>query len=114
MLGLLHKIVLGLAHPAFSVLFPRYPNPPAHFNNKALYDRRDDIIFNHGLFNRSLLGLVAVYNRLPQIIVDFKTIADFESALTNLARYRCAQKKNDWQFSFNSVRPCSWVYSATG
>ena len=99
---------------AFSVLFPRYPNPPAHFNNKALYDRRGDIVFNHALFNRSLLGLVAVYNRLPQVIVDFKTIADFQSALTNLARYRCDQKKEGWKFSFNAVRPSSWVYSATG
>ena len=56
MLGLLHKIVLGLAHPAFSVLFPRYPDPPGHFSNKAFYDRRGDIIFNYALFNRSLLG----------------------------------------------------------
>ena len=114
MLGLLHKIVLGLAHPAFSVLFPRDPDPPAHFNNKAFYDRRGDVIFNHNIFNRSLLGLVTIYNRLPQIIVDFKTIADFQSALTNQARYRCAQKKEGWKFSFNSVHPCSWVFSATG
>ena len=109
MLGLLHKIVLGLAHPAFFVLFPRDPAPPAHFNNKALYDRGCDIIFNRNLFNRSLFGLVAVYNRLPQILVDFKTIADFQSVLTNLARYRCAPKKDGWKFSFNSVHPCSWV-----
>ena len=82
MLGVLHEIVLGLTHPALSVLFPRNPAPPAHFNSKALYDRGGDVIFNRNVFNRSLFGLVAVYNRLPQIIVDFKTITDFQSALT--------------------------------
>ena len=113
MLGLLHKIILGLAHPAFSILFPRDPVPPAFFDDKDFYDRGCDIIFNRNLFNRSLFGLVTVYNSLPQIIVDFKTIADFQSALTNLTRYRCAQKKDGWKFSCNSVHPCSWVYSAT-
>ena len=117
-LGLIHKRVLGLAHPAYSVLLPWAPPlvvPPGGIltrHNKQLDSHGMDVIFNHGLFFRSIFGLTEVYNRLPQIIVNFDTVKDFQAALTNMARYRCSRGAEHWKYSFNSVHLGSFVYSA--
>ena len=52
--------------------------------------------------------------KLHKKIGSEKIIVDFLSILINLTRYRYDQKKEGWKFSFDSIYPCSWVYSATG
>ena len=90
MLGLLHRVTLGLAPPQFATLFPvrgavdepalrhqlRYWRPlhsrqlttPANF-------RSSDVL------KRSVFGIALCYNKLPQRIVDSKTVKQFQSTL---------------------------------
>ena len=117
-LGLIHKRVLGLAHPAYNELLPWAPPlvwPPGVIptrHDKQLDSHGAEVVFNHNLFYRSIFGLTEVYNRLPQIIVNFDTVKDFQAALTNMARYRCSRGVEHWKYSFNSVHRGSFVYSA--
>ena len=83
LLGLIHKRVLALAHPAFSLLLPLAPAswytcrfPPRH--NKQLDNGRSKVVFRHAIFNRSLFGLVDIYNCLPQEIVHRPSVKEFQ------------------------------------
>ena len=65
MLDLIHKRVLGLAHPAFEQLLPwhcEYWNG----HSKQLFSHRTECNFQWVIFNRSIFGLVMIYNQLPQ------------------------------------------------
>ena len=116
MLGLIHKRVLGLAHPDHSFLLPWAPPSwytsrfrPRH--NKQITNMRSAVIFNHGLFNRSIFGMVDVYNRLPQEFIDCQTIAEFQKELTTIAKRRCLNGVTHWKHSFSSTHPDSYAYS---
>ena len=73
-LGLLHKRVLGKAHPIFQKLLPFHADvfgslrPAEH--SKQLYGHILDVNFQHNLHERSIFGMVYVYNRLPENVVD--------------------------------------------
>ena len=97
MLGLIHKIVLGLAHPTFSILFP-FADLPAHVintrlrarrHNKQILDRCDGS--HSAIMHRSLFGLVNVYNLLPQAAVDCTDVSSFQRFLnlSNCAQHVC-------------------------
>jgi hypothetical protein len=108
MLGLLHKRVLGIAHPIFSQLLP------FHFeifgslrrgeHNKQLYGHGNAIHFQQGLHSRSIFQLVHVYNRLPQELVDCTSVSDFQRGLTLIARNKCETGDPSWDSCF-SCRP---------
>ena len=67
-LGLLHKRVLGKAHPVFQDLLPFHADlfgelrPGEH--NKQFYGHILDVHFQHALHSRSIFGMVYVHNRL--------------------------------------------------
>ena len=86
MLGFLHKRVLGLAHPAIERLFPWAPNQYHSGHTKQLDDRMLECNFRRVLFLRSLFGLTAVYNLLPQYVVDCSTVSQFQKELTKSRR----------------------------
>ena len=68
-LGLIHKRVLGLAHPAFSNVMPWDVGiSPEEYHDKQLYDHSVEMKFQRGLYNRSIFGMIAEYNRLPQYV----------------------------------------------
>ena len=84
MLGLFHKISLGLAHPGFSQLFPRAP-PQGHRyfsrfvarqHNKQIQDKCDGRQL--GYLGRCL---VRVHNALPQEVVACGCVSAFQSRL---------------------------------
>jgi len=107
LLGLIHKRAVALAHPAFSLLLPLAPAswytcrfPPRH--NKQLDNGRSKVVFRHAIFNRSLFGLVDIYNRLPQEIVDRASVKEFQHDLTCVAKQRCEDNIPDWRLSFNA------------
>ena len=54
------------------------------------------------LFNKSIFGLVAIYNQFPQDIIDKKSIKEFQTALTEIARRRCRNGDPSWKLSFNA------------
>ena len=106
-LGLLHKINLGISHPAFRQLFPQDigGQPPAYrtrdasrLHNKLLIDRSANAHLSS--VKHSLFGMVRVYNRLPQYCADATSVSEFQSYLTEMARTNCRQGNETWQQSF--------------
>ena len=115
-LGLIHKRVLGLAHTEFEKFMPFVPASyyesrvrPRH--NKMLSTRRSDIIYRHAIFNRSIFGSVDIYNRLPQWLVDIDSVSGFQHELTAIAKTRCDNGIEDWQFSFSPVGNMAEIYA---
>ena len=57
------------------------------------------------------IGLVQVYNNLPQRFVDFDTVTGFQSALTREAKNQCEAGRpwhDMYRRCFNFVRFCIW------
>ena len=73
-----------------------------------------EITHCHRLFERSLFGAVGIYNHLPQIVIDLEDISKFQSALTNIARWRCSNGVEDWIYSFSAGHPGAYVGTVYG
>ena len=107
LLGFLHKRVLGQCHPAIMQIFPMAPGMGWH--DKTLDCFMEGCIFRHALHSRSIFGLISVYNRLPQDLVDLTSVTAFQKELTKIARDRCANNMDDWHHSFhNCSRLWQW------
>ena len=104
-LGFIHKRVLGRCHTAIQRLLP-FIAPAPMWHNKQLETHVDECVGRHGLFNRSLFGMVAVYNRLSQDMVDFPSVQQFQSNLTRMAKDKCAADSASWQRMFRT--PGAW------
>ena len=104
-LGLLHKRVLGIAHPIFNKLLPYHIEIFGSLrrgeHNKQLYGHGNEIHFQHGLHRRSIFGMVHIYNRLPQEIVDCVCVSSFQRELTLIARKKCEDGDPDWSVMFS-------------
>jgi len=104
-LGLLHKRVLGLSHPIFQKLLPFHADVFGSLrqgeHTRQLYGHVLIVQAQHSLHARSIFGMVYVYNRLPQELVDCATIASFQSGLTHMARTRCQNGDPDWSKAFS-------------
>ena len=104
MLAMLHKVVIGCAHPAFSSMFPPAPNPShTHLtrlrerrHNKQLLDRCDGT--QSSVMHRSVFGLVRRYSLLPQLVVDADNVSLFQKRLTQLVREELTKKNAEWQY----------------
>jgi len=109
MLGLIHKRILGLAHPAYEQLLPmasqRWYDDQYHYprHDKQIDNGMDQCIYAHNMFNRSIFGRVVIYNRLSQRIVDCTNISTFQHELTELAKAKCERGENEWQYMFSPV-----------
>ena len=104
-LGFIHKRVLGLCHIAIQRLFP-FVDPQPLWHNKQLETLFLECIARPVLFSRSLFGMVAVYSRLSQEMVDFDTVQKFQTNLTSIAKARCAAGSSLWQHVFQA--PGAW------
>ena len=103
MLGFLHKIVLGKAHPRLSDFifperrpaFPRSYRQPALRHDRQLHDPVDASAT--GAMKRSLFGLIYVYNLLPQSVVDACSIAAFQAKLQRGIKKAASQNTPGWE-----------------
>ena len=50
---------------------------------------------------RSIFGIVRIWNRLPQRLVEAPTVKDFQTALTDLVRSRCALELAQWELTLS-------------
>ena len=104
-LGLLHKRVIGQAHPDLEELLPWFEtkygfvNPGRH--SKQLYSNVMEITANLDLFKRSIFAMVDVYNHLPQHVIDSDSVSIFQKQLTNIARARCESSTPNWMYTFD-------------
>ena len=103
LLGFLHKVVLGTAHPAIREYFELDDRPPPYpwFHTKCLKDKQDSTQF-WPLWRRSLFSYISIYNRLPQSFVDSTSVSEFQSKLTSEAKRRAEGADNSWRKRFSS------------
>ena len=87
MLGMLHKVSLGVAPPQLAELFPLCGSVPENRraarlgNQRRLHNRqlsRPVVARPTEAFQRSLFGLTECYNLLPQKAVDCKDVKSFQ------------------------------------
>ena len=110
-LGLLHKVVLGIAHPEFAELFPMRVHTHLHPHDTRTASRRHNKQFvehndggQSGYFSRSVFSACRVYNFLPAYVVRSNCVKTFQSCLTRDAKIACQTRRLDWQRMY-SCRP---------
>ena len=77
MLGLIHRTVLAEGPSQFSDFFRRDPNHRSKLVDPCLSSRSP-------LIKRSALGLVSIYNMLPQKVVKSKSVSAFQHGLQEI------------------------------
>ena len=108
MLGMLHKVTLGIAPPQLAALFPVRGVVEEHWQVRRLrhwrprHDRQLNTPAGFGsteVMQRSLFGLARLYNLLPQKVVDCKTVKAFQRCLQNALKVHAASRKapENWQ-----------------
>ena len=99
-LGMIHKKVLGKCHPSFEALLPSKGVVEEGRHSKQIYAHWSEVKENRALFNRSIFGMVDIYNNLPQLYVELGTVSVFQAKLTSIAKLRCERLDADWSSSF--------------
>ena len=107
MLGLLREIVLGKAAPQYAefVYFERPRNEPRGWrakesrHSKQLHDPIDGT--QSRAVQRSLLGMVYVYNMLPQSVVESQSVSSFQRKLQNCIKKLAKSKFPSWSSFFD-------------
>ena len=105
-LGFLHKRTLGECHPAIKAFLPMDP-PGSNWHDKQISPQDSSGIRRRHLFQRSVFGMIDVYNRLPPCIIECTTVKDFQKQLTSIARSKCNNGDASWPQSFRS---CSQLW----
>ena len=57
---------------------------------------------------------LGIYNHLPPFLVNLEDVSKFQSALTNIARWRCDNGVDDWKYSFSVGHPGAYVGTVYG
>ena len=99
MLGMLHRIVLGEAPSQLASLFPFCDGHHAQFTRLAVrrHDRQFRVpSFRTDVLQRSVFGLVIVYNLLPPRVVACETVGSFQSMLQHALRNAAMQGVDRW------------------
>ena len=113
MLGVIYRTVLKKGPPQFQQWFYATSRQvPVHntrrqerLHTKQLHDwlaKRDT-----ETLRRSALGLVRVYNELPQEAVDATSVKDFQSWLQDHLKELASKELDNWENTFN-LRKKSW------
>jgi hypothetical protein len=108
MLALLHKVSLGTAPEPICKLFrPRHGTLDSFdfgFSFQA-HQRQlhDPVCFSHPpMVQRSVYGLIRVYNGLPSFILDAPAPKPFQNRLQKLAKDAAQASKANWQLMFHA------------
>ena len=110
MLGVIHRTVLGKGPEHFKEFFAFEATPSISTtrrgqrrHNMQLKDFRQAIFTEQ--FRRSALGLVSIYNRLPQSIVDAPSVSVFQSSLQSMLKDFAVSSIESWQGPFSPRVP---------
>ena len=107
-LGLLFKVSLGIAPPALSSLFPPVSGhlerhgftANRRFHSRALKDPIEP--GHHPMLQRSIFGMVSVFNHLPQRIVGCHSVKSFQRALQKEAKVAASSRATAWPSLFSA------------
>ena len=105
MLGLLHRCALGKGPEHFKDLFNVSTAPRRNIRNGSRMHGSQlvDIRNKHCLEieRRSALGLIWIYNRIPEAITSDDTVKDFQGNLQLLLKERIVTGCTDWNITFS-------------
>ena len=110
MLGLIFRSVSGQAHTDLAALFgPAPPTEHYHRTRRAAnqHDRQlqEERPGSHpALMQRSVFGLIRVWNRLPHHVVHSTCVSAFQVSLTELVRERCRAQDGNWHLRLSPRR----------
>ena len=109
MLAVLHRITLNIAPPQLCNLFP-CANVPVRSARTRLESLRHSKQFlerraSTDVFQRSLFGLVRVYNMLPQSVVDVPSVRIFQGLLQDGLRRAAQAHISKWPDLFSPNAP---------
>ena len=96
MLGLIHRTALGKGPQHFKELFERG-------SNGRLVDPRQSI--GGELVKRSALGLIAIYNFLPDRCTQLRSVKLFQAELQTILKELAAEGCSDWADAFSPRVP---------
>ena len=110
MLGVLWKISHGRANPDLEALFPMAPSSvvPRH-DTRAARRRHSLQMINRcdgsqlSQLQRSLFGLVKVWNALPENFVYTHTVSSMQSKLTRASKNACLDGASGWQDMYSTA-----------
>ena len=108
MLGLLHKISLGVAPKPLLDLFSTTPRTLQSFGfatDRSRHTRQlhDPVEHSHPpIIKRSLFGLVSVYNQLPQSVVSATSVKTFQSKLQWQAKDSLRNGFGQWSLMYHA------------
>ena len=103
MLGVIHRTVLGDGPPQFRKYFHLDAGHVSgistrHADNKhskQLHDPRSASSLD--VMKRSALGLIAVYNLLPEDAVTCTSVSDFQTCIQDIVKLRALAGYSDWK-----------------
>lgn len=111
MLGLIHRTMLNQGPPQFQKFFKRRShehtfrwNLRTRRNNGLHYPRS---FSNLGIFKRSAHGLVAIYNMLPNYIVEAQNVKKFQSSLQQFVMWSAMSEFPEWRNMLSPRLPLS-------
>ena len=102
MLGLIFRSVSGQTHADLAALFDPAPPTEHHHRTRRAANQHDrqlqeDRPGSHpALLQRSVFGLIRVWNRLPHHVVHCACVSAFQGSLTELVRERCRAQDENW------------------
>ena len=96
MLAVIHRAVLRLGPPHFFHFF-RFSNTRTSTRRhpRQLLDNRP--ARRLAIYDRSILGMIWVYNILPASAIFCNSVSDFQSALQDIVRFLCTTNHHLWR-----------------
>ena len=109
MLGLIHRTVLGQGPKHFKDMFFEEVCPNRRCSRRARHKHQLHEHVNGSqldVLSRSALGLVSVYNLLPNVIVEAPSVKQFQRSLQDFAK-DCMQRGLLWKTLFSTCHGLS-------
>ena len=106
MLGVIHRAVLRKGPPSLWQFFVFDQSAPPR--RSARSSRHSKQLLEHSvgrnleMMRRSALGLISVYNMLPEEAVSKHNVSEFQHALTEIVRHRFIAQERFWKFTLST------------
>ena len=100
MLGLVHRTVLGKGPCHFQAFFKLQNSPGTRYRRQRHSKQLEDPCDRPNCPNyvlSSAFGLIAIYNLLPQYVVECVSVKSFQANLQQIVRYFAITGNQDWK-----------------
>ena len=104
-MAVIHRAALGRGPMQLRRFFQRAERQPRQRHCHSLTVCDPVAVAAPDYLRRSALGLVRIYNMLPERVVDTCVVKDFQSRLQRILRDRMQAGCEDWAATFCPMRP---------